>query len=182
MHVYNEALRLSREHNQNTHGYLCVDLSNLQSQKFALRTGILDQGNFWCIIKFANFLKTIIQSNRSLSKSESMVLDSLSEHEPYLRLLLVATNPVRRAILKHAPPTLIVLLCSCSLNILKQNLDLKPEELDQLKSHRRIVYLIANPSQSLDNKRTALQSTDAIEILPTVVGVVLRAFDGGLLK
>lgn len=82
--------------------------------------------------------------------------ERFSKFQPLLKKMISGKPKTRMRLLKKAPTCLIRFLSECGLNILKGNLDLKEDQYERLRPHKRLLLKVSEPSLSLNERRKIL--------------------------
>lgn len=105
------------------------------------------------------------------------IQERLLHYHPELKLLNEASPKRRTEILRNATPCLVRLLCESGLNVLKGNINLKDDQYEKLKPHKRLLLFVSKPAISLKQRREALTKKKG-GFLPVILPTLLSAIAG----
>ena len=111
----------------------------------------------------------------------------LPANEAFLRLVgSKSTSPKqRREVLRTASNEQVKSLCECAYNILKRNVPVTPAQLQDLRRHKKLMYMLADRSVPVDAKRRRIQQRGGFivallrPIASALLGALLSAGSGG---
>lgn len=96
-------------------------------------------------------------------------------------LTLQAAEPkLFKAIIKGASPNVIKIICEIIYNILRGNVELKPEIRRKLKQYKKELRCMVCRKHSLTSKRRVLNQKGGGVFLPLIIGSVLSGLAGSL--
>ena len=73
--------------------------------------------------------------------------------------------------------TIVVLTCDILLNILKNNIPVKPELLKKLKKHRRTIYKLVDKRIPIERKKKLLaKNWPIVEVLEPLLPLIAKSF------
>lgn len=95
------------------------------------------------------------------------------KHLPLLQYLSKGKPRIVKAIVEESDPQVIKAICECCLNVLNNNVPLKPGEFKKLKRYKKLLRLLADKKVSLKRKKQVIQKGGAF--LSTLLGVAVPA-------
>ena len=146
------------------YGYLLIDLKQNTPDDMCLRTSILpDDAHQWyrrCLHCVERCEATINLCRQCQSIAIENMSGRMKKQAVCLQMLIKTKNTkLRKAILEHADPELIRVLCECAHNILRGNVQMTPQEKERLRKYQTKLRLIARKNVSVKQKRRHLQQT-----------------------
>ena len=99
----------------------------------------------------------------------------MRESLPYLQVLAKSKPKLRKMIIEHGPPDLIMCIAECSLNLLKGVNPLKPHQKKRLTRYKKHLRVLSDKKLSLKKRRSVLSQQGGgllTALIPTVLSVL----------
>lgn len=77
---------------------------------------------------------------------------------PLLELLTKVNAQSRKKILRHCDSELTEAIIECVFNVLKKNIQLKPNQIKKLRRHKNTLRQIIHPKKKLNKRKIIIQS------------------------
>lgn len=107
-----------------------------------------------------------------VSVDMSSAIKRAQKHKADIKILSKAGSKVRQTILEEAPDSLVLCICDCAKSILKGEIPLSEEKVEQLRRHQSAIRQIAEPARATSKRALLLQGGGPIE---RGLSAVLRA-------
>ena len=92
---------------------------------------------------------------------------------PLLKVLVDASPKLKKAIIKHAPPGLVIAISEIALNLLKGVIELTPHQKRRLSSYRKEFRSLAKKNVSVGKKRKILVQKGGSAALTVLLPLIL---------
>ena len=92
---------------------------------------------------------------------------------PLLKVLVDASPKLKKAIIKHAPPELVIAISEIALNLLKGVIELTPHQKKRLSRYKKEFRSLAKKNISLGTKRKILVQKGGSAVLAALIPLVL---------
>ena len=92
---------------------------------------------------------------------------------PLLKVLVDASPKLKKAIIKHAPPGLVIAISEIALNLLKGVIELTPHQKRRLSRYKKEFRSLAKKNVSVGKKRKILVQKGGSAVLTALIPLVL---------
>ena len=92
---------------------------------------------------------------------------------PLLKVLVDASPKLKKAIIKYAPPGLVIAISEIALNLLKGVIELTPQQKRRLSSYKKEFRSLAKKNVSVGKKRKILVQKGGSAALTVLLPLIL---------
>ena len=92
---------------------------------------------------------------------------------PLLKVLADANPKLKKAIIKHAPPGLVIAISEIALNLIKGVIELTPHQKRRLSQYKKELLSLAKKNVSVGKKRKILVQKGGSAVLAALIPLVL---------
>ena len=92
---------------------------------------------------------------------------------PLLKVLVDASPKLKKAIIKHAPPELVIAISEIVLNLLKGVIELTPHQKKRSSRYKKELLSLAKKNVSVGKKRKILVQKGGSAVLAVLIPLVL---------